>query len=302
MSKVPVITRLFQRGAGSPDVSFDWQEFERKCQAYERMLDSSHVSIIYVGVNAEPGNRLAEIADGNGDTPTMRALRDKFTDDEVQPVAVTRWGSNPGSASALNAVIAALPEGSSDGHGYICSPELEFRDDLLRLAISHGTRPDSTSKPMDVVGLYRQGWFERVQWQVPQHTGALVYLPSLRKVGGIAERCNGNGETISMHIGELKEEIAVPIAGMEDFYTQLKMMRDIRDFSWGMVGEDNPLSWETNFTDPKRQREHLIKVARQETVMKIWAKELFPDLPWEEVLRRFMNHQTIPHGVVATRF
>jgi len=63
------------------------------------------VGTIIVAVNAEKGNRLAEI-ETDGDTPTSIALKQAFAkeiDDQKIIVEMCRnWGSNPGSGTALN--------------------------------------------------------------------------------------------------------------------------------------------------------------------------------------------------------
>jgi len=72
---------------------------------------------------------------------------------------------------------------------------------------------------------------------------------------------------------------------MEDFHTVLRSIKDNINFRWGLIGRANPLPWDTNF-EPGSDREmnHLKKVARQFKVMERYAKDVFPDMTFDQVL------------------
>ena len=79
----------------------------------------------------------------------------------------------------------------------------------------------------------------------------------------------------------------VSLAGMEDFHAMLRTLKSDPSFRWGMIGTANPLKWNTDFpVGSERLSNHLKKVARQETVMKEYAKQIFPELSYKEVMNR----------------
>jgi len=135
-------------------------------------------------------------------------------------------------------------------------------------------------RKLSMVGVLRQRHWEKPQWRVPQNTACLWKISSLQNVGGFSPECNGTGRTISTpEFGE------VALAGMEDFHAMLKMLRQDDDLRWGMIGRANPLKWEVDFPHgSERERNHLIKVSRQYSVMKQWAIDVFPNLSFETVM------------------
>ncbi len=88
--------------------------------------------------------------------------------------------------------------------------------------------------------------------------------------------------TLQQHKYEFGE---VPVAGMEDFHAILKMLRQNDKLRWGMIGRASPLKWDVDFSHgSEREKNHLIKVARQYAVMKEWAGDIFPNLSFENVM------------------
>jgi len=131
----------------------------------------------------------------------------------------------------------------------------------------------------------RERWWERPQWNIAQNTAAIWNIKILEEIGGFAPECDGTGETINVSdFGE------VPLAGMEDFHAILRAMKIRPDLRWGMVSRESPLTWDVNFpAGSERERNHLIKIARQYQVMKIYASRIFPELSFETVMGRLFS-------------
>jgi len=277
---VAIITRSFQAGAGKGGKAFDPEYFSEKVvKPITKLLRFEEIiGTIIVVVNTEKGNRLAEIEDDNKDTPTIIALNQAFAREiENQRIIVEKcenWGNNPGSATALNYGTRIA---NRLGFKWIFnwSPEIEIDGCAVASALKF-----AKERNLSAVGVLRQRHWERPQWRVPQNTACLWKLDELLETGGFSEECNGTGRTIQVcEFGE------VPIAGMEDFHTLLRMLEKNYDLRWGMIGRANPLKWNVDFPrGTERERNHLIKVARQYSVMKEWAKDIFPNLSFENVM------------------
>lgn len=277
MNKIVAVIRSFQAGAGKGEKAFDSDEFMVHANGVRTLLDSGVVSSVVVVGNAEAGNPLAELpTNADGKIPTISALECMFPTEikegRVIPQTCLDWGNNPGSARALT-----MGRSVAHAHGAAWvlnwSPQLALSASNIMEAMKHAEQ-----RSLDVVGVLRQRWWERAQWMVAQNTGALWRMsPALMEAGEKAHRCDGTGETI--YIEEFGE---VSVAGMDDFYTMLCMVKQNPEgFRWGMVCRANPLFWDTNFKHgSERERKHLAKVARQYRVMQAWAEEVFPELPF----------------------
>jgi len=284
---IGVVTRSFQAGVGDNEKPFNTEEFERRVRLpIQRLLHCECVVLVIVMVNTEPGNPLAEIiSEEGGLSPTERALRDSFPNEISSKRLIVRpcsdWGKNPGSAVALNQGDDVARE---CGMATVLhwSPEIQLTDYHLHQLMMHAEQHQ-----LMVTGLLRQRWWERAQWNVAQNTAALWNLHLLKQVGGFDPRCNGTGETINV-----PEYGDVPLAGMEDFHAMLRIMKlsPVDNFRWGMAGRSEPLIWDVNFpAGSSREKNHLIKVARQYAVMRQWAEEIYPELPFEVVMDRLFT-------------
>ena len=284
MEKVIVVTRSFQTGVGEGGKSFNTEMFvQGVALPIRRLLKDDVVGNIVVIVNGEQGNRLAEIPNNQGITPTMTALRDYFPEVASGRILVslcTNWGPNPGSAIALNDGLKIAQKQKDIKYVLNWSPEIEMDGTRIGQGLSHAERHN-----LSVVGYLRQNWWERHQWNVAKNTACLWDIKTLSAVNGFALECNGTDRTI-----QTKEYGDVPVAGMEDFHAMLRMMKQFQELRWGMVGRAEPLFWDTNF-EPGSERllNHLKKIARQYQVMQIYAKDIFPELSFNHVMERLFS-------------
>lgn len=82
---------------------------------------------------------------------------------------------------------------------------------------------------------------------------------------------------------------------MEDFHTLLRLFRRRNELGLKTCF-GKALPWFTNF-DPgsERARHHKRKVARQSRVMEAWAKDIFPELDFDQSMQMlFAGHYVIP--------
>jgi hypothetical protein len=212
----------------------------------------------------------------------MLALKARFPKEmktsKIIILPCTNWGPNPGSAIALNMGLEIASQESDWVLNW--SPEMEMDSRRIELGLAHAERHH-----LPIVGFLRQNWWERPQWAVPQNTACLWKADLLSRVNGFASECNGTGRIIKIALRPGEEPEDIPVAGMEDFHTLLRMQKKFEDLRWGMAGRSEPLSWNTDFQG-ERLATHLKKVARQYQVMQIWAKDIFPELSFNQVMNQ----------------
>ena len=285
MEKVMVVARSFQAGTGEGGKVFDAEIFEKRVALpIKRLLRANEVGRLIVVVNGEPGNRLAERQDDQGVTPTMAAIRNYFPEavrsKRIIVSLCVDWGSNPGSATALNQGLD-IARGLENAKWILnWSPEVGMDGGRIGRGLAHAEQHN-----LSVVGYLRQNWQRRLQWGVAQNTAALWDIEMLLAVEGFAPECNGTGRTITTEdYGE------VAVAGMEDFHTMLRMLRRFSGLRWGMVGKEEPFFWDTDFgSNNERLLNHLKKIARQPHVMQIYAQDIFPELSFNGVMDRLFS-------------
>ncbi|MBI2450006.1 MAG: hypothetical protein HYV47_00560 [Candidatus Nealsonbacteria bacterium] len=293
MEKVVVITRSFQSGTGEGGKPFNGEIFENGLvRPLRRLLKFDEVvQTIVVVINGESGNPLAEIPNSAGLTPTMIALQETFSKEIEEKrlllVLDHKWGPNPGSATALNQGFREIAEKISFEWVLNWSPEIEMDGYRVAQGLAHAEKYN-----LSAVGFLRENWWERPQWNVIQNTAALWKreIFNVNVVGGFSPACNGTGRTIPVEgFGE------TPVAGMEDFHMMLSLLEYEHDeynfeFRWGMVGRKAPLYWNTQFEPgSERERLHLRKIARQYAVMQIYAKDIFPEVSFHEVMNQLFT-------------
>lgn len=267
MTKVTVISRLFQAGANAQ--TYDPAKFALAVTAFRKILASDDVRRLIVVVNTEVGNKLAEIVDDDGIAPTVHAIRREFASegDRVVAIQYDQWGKNPGSAMA---VTYGCQEAIRRGETELIMPwssELDVTPAHIARAIAF-----LESRGLDAVGFHRQHWFQKVQWHVAQNTGTIYRLKTLVDNDFFSADCDGNaGRTL-----EVPSFGAVLLAGMDDFHFFLRALKNAGTLRWGMVCRDAPLPWNVDF-EPGSQRAllHAQKVARQEAVMYQYIADIF---------------------------
>ncbi|MCK5466045.1 hypothetical protein KAI56_00920 [Candidatus Parcubacteria bacterium] len=281
--KVTVVTRTFQAGTGPDGKEFDTDYFSEKvARPIRNLLAGSEevVERIIVVVNAEKGNPLAEGIYNNGQTPSERAFIEAFPeevrDDKIIIHLCHDWGNNPGSGNALNEGMEIAQRMGAE-LAMCWSPEIEMNGYQISEALNF-----MQERNLSEVGFLRENWWEKPQWHVSQNTGKILEIKKIQNIGGFSPACNGTGKTVTT-----KEFGEVSLAGMEDFHAMLRTLKSDPDFRWGMIGTANPLKWDTDFpTGSERLLNHLKKVARQEAVMKEYAKQIFPELSYELVMNK----------------
>ena len=274
MSKVVTVSRTFQSKTGTGGKEFDWQYFSKiVAHQISSLLELKTTEGIVIVVNGDLKNPLSEIIDNNGKTPSIVAMEKTFPEEIASGQIVVQLCENWGYSLALNKGIEVARDRFNTELILTLSPEIEIVGIELDKAIK-----SMTEKKLSVLGFQREGW------QVPRNTIALWELDALEKIGGFSLQCDDIGKTVLIpKFGE------VPLAGMEDFYALLEMLKLFPDFRWGMFG--NSLEWKVDFPEgSEREYRHLMKVARQEAVMKEYAKWIFPDLPYEQVMKALSDH------------
>lgn len=280
--RVSVVTRTFQPGTGPGGKDFDSDYFSKRVKKpIENLLQFDEaVKRVVVVVNGEEQSKLGEIPDENGYTPSIYALKEAFSEaiDNGRMIIklCKNWGPNPGSAVALNEGLELVKAQGDTSWVLNWSPEIEMDGYRVREALKHAEQ-----RGLNVVGILRERYWERVQWQLPQNTACLWDIETLEAVDGFDSWCNNTGRTVC-----LDEHGEVSIAGMEDFHALLRIMkREDLELRWGMVGHRNPMVWHTDFEqNSSRRRRHLEKVARQKEVIDVYCTEVFEGLNSEDVM------------------
>lgn len=264
LPKVTIVTRIFQ--ARKDAQSYDQEVFLEKAKSIENILLSSLVERVIVVTNIDPTSNFGEIINENGVAPTTHAMEKHFQNSEKMILLqCDNWGRNPGSARALTfGCQYALSLGANLIMPW--SPELKVDAERLVLALDYMEERD-----LDIVGFLREKWFMKAQWHFCQNTGAIYRASFLQKNNFFSPVCDDSDRYIELsHVGK------VPIAGMEDFHTLLRALKETTDVRWGMMCQQAPLPWNTHFA-PGSERAilHNKKVARQEQVMFQYISDIF---------------------------
>ena len=273
------VGRTFQPGTGVGGKEFDQQSFsEIVAHQVSSLLELETTEGIVIVVNGDSKSPLSEIIDNNGKTPSVVAMEKTFLEEMANGRIVVKLHKNRwGYSSALNEGIGIARNKFDPELILTLSPEIKIAGVELDKAIKF-----MTEKKLSVLGFQREGW------QVPRNTIALWEPDALEKIGGFSLQCDDIGKTVLIpKFGK------VPLAGMEDYYALLEMLKLLPDFRWGMFGDS--LEWNVDF--PKggeREYRHLMKVARQKTVMKEYAKWIFPNLSYEQVMKMLFAHRCCP--------
>lgn len=285
-----VVTRLFQ--AKKDANSYDRKKFAEVAVPYRTILKSSTVASLIVVVAG--GGPFAEVPDNDGILPTIQVLNEEFRTEilsgRVRSVRCDNWGPNVGSPFALNAGMDAA---RADGARFIMnwSPELDITPEWIAVGHAH-----MESRGLDACGFVREGWFNNTkQYLVPQNTGVIYRAALLDLVQGFDAYTSGeHGETLNVTVDGV--DVAVPIAGMEDYYYILELMKVMPYLRLGMVGRSSPLPWnvwkklaEWKINNPLEYARQTQKIARQPLVMDVYAKRLFPDRNPEDVTSEVMR-------------
>lgn len=287
LEKIDIIIRSYQ--AGADEDSFDFDFFEsRLAKNIKNLLNYPEIiNKILIVTNGEEGNPLAEKFIGENLTPTVKNLKKVFPQEVesgvIVPFISKKWGKNPGSGDALSQGLKFL--GESSKWVLMLSAEIEIDGYKIASALNFARERD-----LSVVGFMRTLWWERPQWNVGQNTACLWDTDFLKSMNYFDDKCDGSDERV-----ETVEYGDVPLAGMEDFHAMLRMMKKYGDdFRWGMIGRIAPLRWNTQFeSGSEREKNHLIKVARQYVVMRRYVEKIFPDTKFEEIMEKFfsLRHQ-----------
>jgi len=279
--RLAVVIRKFQGGAG---ITKEWNPagFEVDVKTPISALIASAPPVlrrIVVVSCGDPTSKLAEAVDADGKTFMMRAVEAAFPREVesglIKTALDTNWGQNPGSASALNVGWRAADDGDTD---LVLSwnPDFILSGHTLACGLDHMKRHN-----LPLCGFYRKRWFERFQWNLFQNTATLYSMSLLREHGGFSRRCDGNdGETTL--IGDTK----VRIMGMDDWYFYFTVLKNTgKVLPWGMYGVLKASDWKVEFPgDDLKQREFDEKIARQLVVLRTWATEIFPDIPFGHLM------------------
>lgn len=280
MEKIRVVIRSFKSGIGYEKPFIPEAEFEayrtQLIESVSSVMTHPSVDRVHVVINSDPASSFSERPFPDGTSPTSRILRKSFPQQSVVPVFAQTWGMNVGSAAPVNNIIQACQH---EGIEYVLmlSKESEFQQELLDQAIEV-----ASYQHLLALGFLRRRWWRTFQWQVPQNTCCLWNVSKKFDFGGFDPRCDGKGETFEVGTK------TIPIAGMEDYYALLKMLKTHpHDLRWGMIGMRAPFEWDLSAKNPAEMNLHEMKIFRQQYVMRHYAAELFPDESWDSVMDRF---------------
>ncbi len=255
----------------------------------EKLLGELDLDYAVVAINADTENGGEE---NNGEYSRQllkKAFGRRFGDKLiVQPIK--NWGKNPGSAAALNEAASVL--------FYRLGRLPNKKDVLFNVSVESGVNQQQIvqatvnglwkNENLAVVGISRvvfmgeteedraladqfQKRFQRpgrLQYRVPQNTGAFWRADLLRLAGGFRTECDFSGQTISI------DGKKVPAAGMEDFLTLCYLV--MNGFNWSMI-KKYPMIWDLSDIkkDPERWQLSINKFERQEKTMELWTKKFF---------------------------
>lgn len=280
-----VVTRSFQGGATFD--TFNNKKCDEGLIAPMRYLLGTapkEISGIVVVTCTEKGSKHAEEVRDH-QTPTTSRVVEAFTAEvevgRVIPVQCQNWGLNAGSATAINAGIE-IAEMLGVDRVLVWSPEIRLDGFMVTEMLEHQARYN-----LDLVGYFRNRWWQRQQWMFAQNTCALWDLTLLKELNGFNPECNGDGKTVVNTI----EHGDVPLAGMEDIEAYFRAARISGAFPrWGMVGQRHPAIWNLALKKPGTDEydNNMKKIARQGEVIKAYAQRYFPDYDVVEVLEGVM--------------
>ncbi|PIS41577.1 MAG: hypothetical protein COT25_02335 [Candidatus Kerfeldbacteria bacterium CG08_land_8_20_14_0_20_42_7] len=78
---------------------------------------------------------------------------------------------------------------------------------------------------------------------------------------------------------------------MEDYHFMLRIYEANSDnFRWGMVMRRTPVYWSVAHYNSDEMTRHLIKILRQESVIRAYAKQKFPDRSFDRLMDDFFPH------------
>lgn len=281
-----VVTRSFQAGAAFLS-GFDPEKCEKGLVAPIRKLLGTapdEIAGIVVVTCCAPGSKFAEeVRDGM--TPTISHLIKAFPVEieagRIIPVMCDDWGLNPGSATAINAGLDVAIRRNAD-RALVWSPEIGLDGHMVTEMFEHQARYN-----LELVGYFRNRWWQRAQWMFAQNTCALWDLDLLMALDGFNAACNGDGKTVVNTI----EHGEVPLAGMEDIEAYFRAYCLRNTFPrWGMVGQRHPATWNLALKRPGTAEydNNKKKIARQAEVIQAYAKQYFPDTDVADVLESVM--------------
>ncbi len=281
-----VVTRSFQAGATFVG-SFDPEKCEKGLIApVRKLLDTApnEIAGIVIVTCGEKGSKYAEEV-RDDQTPTTSYLTKAFPAEvetgRVIPVVCDDWGLNPGSATAINTGLKIAVRREFE-RALVWSPEIGLDGHMVTEMLEHQARYN-----LDLVGYFRNRWWQRAQWMFAQNTCALWDVGLLMAVDGFNAACNGDGKTVVNTI----EHGDVPLAGMEDIEAYFRAFR-LRDAfpRWGMVGQRHPATWNLALKRPGTAEydNNLKKIARQAEVIQAYAKRYFPQADVADVLESVM--------------
>lgn len=281
-----VVTRSFQAGA-TFGKGFDPEKCEKGLIApIRRLLGTAPAEIagVVVVTCGEKGSKYAEEV-RDDQTPTTSYLIKAFPAEveakRVIPIVCDDWGLNPGSATAINDGLRVAIRCEVD-RALVWSPEIGLDGHMVTEMLEHQARYN-----LDLVGYFRNRWWQRAQWMFAQNTCALWDLGLLTAVDGFNAACNGDGKTV-VHTIEYGD---VPLAGMVDIEAYFRSYRLRHSFTrWGMAGQRHPAVWNLALKRPGTAEydNNLKKIARQAEVIQAYARQYFPNTDVADVLESVM--------------
>jgi hypothetical protein len=281
------VTRLFQGGLGK-DAEMKPSEAPKAVEPIKKLLTGDHVDCLVVVGNGDPSSKYGE-ALTDGLTPTLQYLRSELSEHILTGKLVLtvcqNWGLNVGSGSALNHGYQKALQQNPDLDWFMpWSKEFDLDGKQVKKAVEF-----AKANSVSICGFARKHWQSRLQWRTPQNT-ACLYKPAVMKMtSGFDSRCDGieGAEPLQIEVGDVTLS-NILVAGMEDFHLQLRALACDPELKIGLVNTLTPAEWATDAIElTDRWWAHVKKVARQESVMAIYVKEILPSMTFEQVIEMY---------------
>ena len=267
MSNCTLITRTFQPIKEIKD--YDEKKFlETFVEPLKKLINNTKsINQIIIVLNGDTNSKYSEKADENGNLPSQIAfnkIKNEINKNiDIKIVICKNWGLNQGSASALNDALNTIKDTDiDDGYFFIWSSGMNITAEQFENSLKI-----VDEDKIDVMGYLRDGFMNNYAWRVPQNTACFWKKDKLIEFK-FSKECDGK-ENVNINIDGQN----ILLAGMEDYYTLIKMFYKYPELKVAMIGKNNPIYW----NNPNTQ-DNINKVLRQEKVMDKYLEDLSIEL------------------------
>lgn len=252
----------------------------------KRIMEGDNFDKVFIVINTDPQSPYSEIEE-DSISPSEFFIKKYFMEElklnKIEILKLNEWGDNIGSGQALN---LGAKTAYKQNFKYIMNWSSEMK--ICRFDIIEAIET-LIKNNHDVIGFLRAKWWLKYQWSIAQNTANIWNLESLINIGCFDIMC----DTFSEYIDH-NDFGKIPLLGMEDFNTMLKMMHKNKYFSWGMIKNESPIYWDTDFSqDPKREYQNNRKIYRQEKVINYYIEKEYNTKNYDKILSMFFSNRKV---------